>query len=420
MNRIVIIADDHTGAGDSGIHFAMAGRKVALLWDLEGVRGSLPSLSGIALSTESRFLDPDSAAGKVRAAIRLCSQAGFRRFFKKIDSTMRGNPGSEIEAALDATGCVAALVCTAMPKLGRTCVDGVVLLEGKLLHTTDIGQDPFHPLQTSSPADILARQTSLPIARLTLMELRSGEAVLETKLGEQLAAGCRIIVSDAETEADLRNLGDLLAKMPGLLPVGAGGLAEALARTLPGDTNGRSARSVPAGRMLAVVGSLAEASRAQADFACGSGSFHPLDLNPEEDPERERVRLADEAVRCKECHLLLRPRPAVRRETRDAAEGERVAEMLGRAAEALFRAVRCEILFSAGGSTSMAVARALGIELVTLEEEILPGVVLGSCVVPGLGKRWFVTKAGGFGDERTLVALADRFRTPADAGGTRP
>jgi len=419
MNRLAIIADDHTGAGDSGVHFAAAGKEMALLWDVEGIGESLSTSGGVALSTESRFRDPGAAAEKVRQAIRHCRQAGFDRFFKKIDSTLRGNPGSEIEAALEATGSDAALVCTSVPRLGRTCADGVIRLEGKPLHTTDIGHDPFHPLSTSSISELLARQTDLPIGHLTLEDVRSVAARLSETLTDRMLAGFRIIVADAQVERDLQSLADLLRNMPQVLPVGAGGLAKALAGTISAQVGARRAQPTPAGRMLAVVGSLAEASRVQAEYVCRNGSFRSLDLDVEGDPEREYARVAKEASDCNGTHLLLRPRFGPGPRPPAAAEGERVAAMLGRSADAVCRAVRCDVVFSTGGSTSMAVARAMGIRRIVLEDELLPGVVLGSCAVPAGGPRWFVTKAGGFGDERTLAALADRFRPPAGTGGSR-
>ena len=57
----------------------------------------------------------------------------------------------------------------------------------------------------------------------------------------------------------------------------------------------------------------------------------------------------------------------------------------------------------------MGVARAIGAASVTLVDEIMPGVVLGSCTVPGTAVEWFISKAGGFGGEEILKQIAVTF-----------
>ncbi len=173
MKPVAILADDHTDAADSAIHFAKRKGKSSLILDFSELQHALPKLDAVAVTIESRFLNAEQAAKKVKKAVRLCRDAGINRFFKKIDSTMRGNPGGEIVAALEATGRMAALVCTAMPNAGRTCVDGVILQDNVPLHTTRSGHDPFHPLTTSVVADLLAEQCDLKTGALRLRDLRS-------------------------------------------------------------------------------------------------------------------------------------------------------------------------------------------------------------------------------------------------------
>ncbi|MDR3073825.1 MAG: four-carbon acid sugar kinase family protein, partial [Deltaproteobacteria bacterium] len=111
MATAIIIADDFTGAGDSGVHFARAGKRTALLLDHAGLESELSRYEMLSLSSESRFLGPGRAAAAVRALVARCAGLGAEIIFKKVDSTLRGNLGAEIEAILKATGRRAALVC---------------------------------------------------------------------------------------------------------------------------------------------------------------------------------------------------------------------------------------------------------------------------------------------------------------------
>jgi uncharacterized protein YgbK (DUF1537 family) len=94
---VSIIADDLTGACDTGCLFAGQG-PVGVVAD-----PALPASDRavIAVDTESRPLGPDEAARAVRtAAARLGDRLARGLTFKKIDSTMRGAVGAELGALL--------------------------------------------------------------------------------------------------------------------------------------------------------------------------------------------------------------------------------------------------------------------------------------------------------------------------------
>lgn len=404
--RIAILADDFTGAGDSGVHFSLSGRRTALLLDRASLTDIFSDHRAVAVSTESRFLEPAEAAGAVAAAIGDCRAAGVTRFYKKVDSTLRGNIGAEVEAALAAGDWSAALVCTAMPKTGRAIRDGILYLRGVPIAETELGRDPFNPVPTSQVAEMLAAQTALPVARLPLSTVRS-PAALRDAVAKALAAGARLLVADAVEDGDLAALGALLRTSPALLPVGAGGLAEGFVGPAAKPPSGGVD-----GRVLAIVGSLNPTSIEQARLAAESGRFYPLDLDMRaalKDAEDEIGRLAAEAEKADTAGLLLKNKitnPGDDGEiSRD--DGLRAAEIFGRAALALCRAAGCRALYVTGGSTAVAVAGALGVAGLSLEREFMPGVVLGSCQSPLSPVRWFITKAGGFGDAETLVRLAE-------------
>jgi len=407
--KFAIIADDYTGACDSGIHFSRAGRQVDLLLRGACLGEQLRHSSSVSLTTESRFMSPERAALAVEAAIRQCQAAGFGHFFKKIDSTLRGNAGSEIESALKATGRKAALVCTAMPETGRTCVDGNIYLGNLPLHKTDIGGDPFHPVSTSSVVELLGRQTSLPAGTVSIQDIEADEATLAANLRSTVDKGFRLIVADAVTDSHLQALARQI-NAADFLPVGAGGFAKALAEShkRPGQPDGKRADIHTQGPILAVIGSLSGVSRRQAELACESGSFRPFDIQlqyGQDDIEKEFSRfLAGMGPGTK--NILLRVSNDVRPTRVTKEEALRVARLLGDAAAVICRRFPCRTVFSTGGSTSMGVARALGIRSVNLVDEIMPGVVLGSCTAPDAGVEWFISKAGGFGDREILQKIA--------------
>src|ERR1035438_5599700 len=107
----LIIADDLTGACDAAVQFARS--SVMLAMDAPPAGASV-----IAVSTESRnLLEEEVPALMAQVADWLRA----RVLFKKIDSVLRGNPGAEIAAAMQAFGCDAVVATPAFPAMGRIC-----------------------------------------------------------------------------------------------------------------------------------------------------------------------------------------------------------------------------------------------------------------------------------------------------------
>lgn len=122
-----IIADDLTGATDTGIQFQKRGIATTVL--VEPPKETWPCLgenTALSINASSRELCPQEAAVRTREVLQhmvLCDQDTL---FKKVDSLMRGNPVEELEASLEAAGRRIALAAPSFPRMGRT-VDGGVL-----------------------------------------------------------------------------------------------------------------------------------------------------------------------------------------------------------------------------------------------------------------------------------------------------
>ncbi|MFL5418192.1 MAG: four-carbon acid sugar kinase family protein, partial [Myxococcales bacterium] len=101
MLEVAVIADDLTGAADTGIGFALAGVSTFVaLYDT-----SPPSSARIlAFDTDSRALAAKAAAERAASAATRARERGARTIYKKIDSTLRGNVGAETAAIFRAVG----------------------------------------------------------------------------------------------------------------------------------------------------------------------------------------------------------------------------------------------------------------------------------------------------------------------------
>src|SRR5262249_16977390 len=121
--RTMLIADDLTGACDAGATFA--GRGPVPVFIAPALPGAEWSVAFV--DTESRGLSPADASNLVRATVNRVGELAGSLLFKKIDSTLRGPVGAELDALLDTSGRRMALVCPAFPGQRRTVVDGTLL-----------------------------------------------------------------------------------------------------------------------------------------------------------------------------------------------------------------------------------------------------------------------------------------------------
>ncbi|MBC7261536.1 MAG: hypothetical protein H5T63_05950, partial [Chloroflexi bacterium] len=217
MIELGIIADDLTGAMDTGVQFAKQGLHTVVMLCAQ----ELPSAKVVALSTDSR---DEPAAEAYHRAKQAAEQLHGRFIYKKIDSNLRGNIGPELDGVLDGLGLQRALVVPAFPAAGRTTVDGYHWVDGVLLSESAFARDPLWPATESHLPTVLARQTHRSVGYLPLSVIERGEqAVIRALMNEPAS----IVAADAAEQRHLRVLALALAHMEEKwLPCGSGGWAE--------------------------------------------------------------------------------------------------------------------------------------------------------------------------------------------------
>ncbi len=444
--RYAVIADDLTGAGDTGVQFARSGLRTRSLfgdWGPEDIEGA----DVLVVNTDSRPLDPERAYSAVRRAACALAEAGYLPVYKKIDSTLRGPAGRELDAVMDATGVDLALLCPAFPANKRLVRGGVLLVDGVPVAETALSRDPVTPVRESRIAAYIGAQSRRPVRDLGRSVLDRGEEGVRSALEDFRRSGGGIAVCDAECEADLALLARAaLSLEPGVILSGSAGLALPAAEILAARSGrpGPAAASTPgggpapapskAGRedparkrpVIVALGSVNPAARAQAAALAAAGA-REFRVDPAEILGARSFSDADAASEA----LGLRARDALGRggvvliaipgslSDVDAAQalgagrglsGAEVAAVLARALAAAVRAAIRDLpdagVAATGGDVARALMSALGARAVDLLGEVSPGIPL--CSVRG-GERpglLLVTKAGGFGAPDALEKAA--------------
>src|ERR671917_2986540 len=128
---VAIIADDLTGAADSGVQLVHSGYRTAVVFRGAPIPPS-DDLDAVAVDTNSRPLPAGFAAKRGVESGHALRES--RIVYKKIDSTLRGPIGAELAAALAATRRSKALIAPAFPSTGRETKGGTQFVHGVPVH----------------------------------------------------------------------------------------------------------------------------------------------------------------------------------------------------------------------------------------------------------------------------------------------
>lgn len=408
MARLLVIADDFTGALDTGVQFAARGAATRVVTNLDFDFSRMEDgVQVLVIAAETRHLPPGEARALVFRTVTRATAAGIEYIYKKTDSALRGNIGAELTAVMEAAGTDSLAFLPSFPKMRRTTRNGVHYIDGVPVADSVFGRDPFEPIQTSDIREIIAEQSQVPVVLHPLTEPPSPWA----------ASGIQLY--DAETDEDLRRIGLQLGPERLRLSAGCAGFAEVLA-----DVLGLSGQIPPLPKLepslFVVCGSVNPVTLRQMAEAEAAGFSHvhltPVQkLNPLwlETPECESsisAWLADTAGR----FILDVNDPAGRNDTAEYAGAHgmttedlrvQISGQLAAITRRLLDGGLNATLLCTGGDTLLALMRAVGVDQLVPICEAAAGAVLTNFCYHGKIYH-IISKSGGFGEPDLFVRLA--------------
>ncbi|HBS6043139.1 TPA: four-carbon acid sugar kinase family protein [Klebsiella aerogenes] len=226
-----IVADDLTGATTLGVLLARSGLKTAAFFDTESFSRNEVEYPAMVVSSDSRPLPKAEAQHQVSAAVQQLQARGAHYFTKRIDTTLRGGIGFEIDAMLEQLPLeTVAVVVPAMPQSRRILVGGYSVIDSVALSRTDVARDVRTPVTESWVPGLLAAQTHHQVGHISLSSVMKGESQIVIDLQEQQQRGVRVIVVDAITVEDVDAIaGAVVALNWNVLAVDPGPFTERLA-----------------------------------------------------------------------------------------------------------------------------------------------------------------------------------------------
>lgn len=254
MPQCVVIADDLTGANATGVLLKKMDYQAYTVMNEERIElSTIEDCDCLLYPTDSRGVDSEIAYNRVYNVCNLLKNDEIKVYGKRIDSTLRGNLGSETDAMLDSLGeDYVAIVAPCFPSSGRIVIGGYMLVNGLPLHKTDIAIDPKTPVKKSEVEVLLKEQSKYKVASIQMKDLMHGKHYLADLMKEKVSEGSRIIVVDCVTQEDLDLIADaVITSKLKVIAVDPGVFTATLSRKLiaPAEKKAKS-------KILAVVGSV--------------------------------------------------------------------------------------------------------------------------------------------------------------------
>lgn len=392
MNRYLIIADDFTGANDTGVQLARRGIPTSVTLKYNGIH---PDSTSYVLDTESRGMDREKAYSHVKHQVSHIDFSGFRYIIKKVDSTLRGNIAMEVKAIDEIYRSELIIFMPALPDLGRTTFHGIHHLNGTPITETELAKDPVKPVTTDRLDHLLREAYEETVTHIGLDIIRDGNISLESG---------RIFTFDAETNEDMQAVVRAAERLnKRTLWVGSAAIADNLLE--------QELKVYPS---MALIASVSEVSRMQVKYAEKNGTslisipiYNMLD-------DYDASKYVDEASR-----LLSSGRDVIllSSATYDRDELERtviagelrgmkreevsaVTQMImGEMTKKILEKVKVSGLFLAGGDTAIGFFDRVDADGSVITGEMSTGIPmmrLSGGIFDGLK---VITKAGAFGNE---------------------
>jgi 3-dehydrotetronate 4-kinase len=383
--KLGCIADDFTGGTDLANNLVRAGMRTVQVIGVP--RSDEPvEADAIVVALKSRTTSAEQAIEEsLKALAWLQRQGSYQIYFKycsTFDSTPKGNIGQVTEALMQALNTDFTIATPAFPDNKRTVFKGYLFAGDVLLNESGMQNHPLTPMGDPNLVRVLQAQCSRKVGLIDYAVISAGKTAIEKKILELKADGVGIAIVDATSNQDLMTMGSAFKNMA--LVTAGSGVAIGLPQNFDLQANA-TASALPKieGYRAIISGSCSVATNGQVqDFIRRGGAAIAIDPLTLSDKELAVSKVLEWAS----AQYQHSPNPILVYSTNEPDAIKAVQATLGAAnAGALVEDTLAAIsvglvklgarqLIIAGGETSGACVKALGIQMLRIGPQIDPGV----------------------------------------------
>lgn len=414
MQKYIVIADDLTGSNATCSLFKKIGLRAASILKLQGDRNY--DVDVISYSTASRGLDKEEAYNKVSEAIKTLKNKDVLVYNKRIDSTLRGNIGTEINAMLDnLEDDRIAVVVPAYPDSGRIVVNKTMLVNGVLLENSDAGKDPKTPIKTSCVESLIQKDIKYSSTYFTLSDIAQPIEEIAKKIQEAIKKS-RVLIFDAVNNEDIIKISKaIIHSNINIVTVDPGPFTLYYSKELQKKNHLEK-------KILMVIGSVTATTKKQIEYILQEEDIFLVKMKVEDFFEKETCLKEIERVisyikkGIASYDLFLVTTSPIGDEKK--ADLQKLAENLNTTVEEISKIIantltetvvkilketeKFEGVYSSGGDITIALLEKLKAIGVEIREEVIPLAAYGRIIGGDFPNLKLVSKGGMVGDEKTI------------------
>lgn len=426
MKKVIVLADDLTGANDVGLQLHDLGlscgslifRKLKRL--NKEYKYFVSKVDILVIDTESRLISSDMSYKKLRELLRIIKRYKTQKYYKKIDSTLRGNIGYEIDACIDELGLDIVPLVPAFPEMQRRTVYGNQYVNKKLLENTEFALDILNQIHTSSILKLISQQSKYKCALIDIDTINKGTKFIKSKIDKLRQDGNKILIFDCVDNEDLKTIGSVVQNFK--LVCGASVLAkEFFKKNLKNKNKLQTNVFLPMHRkvhcsinmsdgIVCIIGSLKDITAKQVKYIKSVLNPYVLKISPRmllENIQLIKKSISKETKNDIIIHLSndinsLKYISQLIKSSSVQKTVKRISLKLGEIAKYFVNKLKFNKFVLSGGATAVGVCNKLNIPFLLLTKRIFTGIPLTYSVKGGL---YIVTKPGGFGNKGTLVKI---------------
>ena len=414
MQKYIVIADDLTGSNATCSLFKKIGLRAASILKLQGDINY--DVDVISYSTASRGLDKEEAYKKVSEAIKILKNKNVLVYNKRIDSTLRGNIGTEINAMLDnLEDDRIAVVVPAYPDSGRIVVNKTMLVNGVLLENSDAGKDPKTPIKTSCVESLVQKDIKYSSTYFTLSDIAQPIEEIAKKIQEAIKKS-RVLIFDAVNNEDIIKISKAIIHSDiNIITVDPGPFTLYYSKELQKKNHLEK-------KILMVIGSVTTTTKKQIEYILQEEDIFLVKMRVEDFFEEESCSKEIERVisfikkGIESYDLFLVTTSPIGDEKK--ADLQKLAENLNTTVEEISKIIantltetivkilketqKFEGIYSSGGDITIALLEKLKAIGVEIREEVIPLAAYGRIIGGDFPNLKLVSKGGMVGDEKTI------------------
>ena len=420
MSKVLIIADDLTGANANCALMKTIGLRGASITgnNLE----KLPDdIDVVALTTDSRAMEKSQAYKRVYDKVKKYKDKSIDLYSKRIDSTLRGNLGTELKAYQDALKAKTIGICVpSFPDSGRIVVNNYLYVNGISLMNTDAGKDPKISAVSNLVTENFKKDYDGQIIHIGIDEIDKGIENIKNLIIANKDKD--LIVFDAITNEQISLIAKAsIASQIDFISVDPGPFTKEVTRLLYQKESIRT-------KALALIGSVTNVTINQMNELKNDYNYYQVDVDAskliEIDKAIEEIeRAVEEASENLKNHdlIIVTTTP---KDIKDRLDLNKISENMSLSIDDLSILISRGLakigkdlvtkedsisgIFSSGGDITVATVEELLSDGIEIKEEIQPLVAYGRMInglKPGLK---IVSKGGMVGNKNVMVECIQR------------